>query len=48
VPVPPRRNASNESAGKPQASLKAQSFAAQQQKPVPAGTLALAGASQQQ
>jgi murein L,D-transpeptidase YafK len=46
VPLPPRRNASNEPAGKPQASLKTQSFAAQP-KPAP-GTLALAGASQQQ
>jgi murein L,D-transpeptidase YafK len=50
VPLPPRRDAANDSTGKPQASLKTQSFAARasgQPKPAP-GTLALAGASSQQ
>jgi murein L,D-transpeptidase YafK len=51
VPLPPRRNAAADSASKPQASLKSQSFAAAhpalavQPKP---GTLALAGAPVQQ
>ncbi|WP_158816199.1 murein L,D-transpeptidase family protein [Methylocapsa sp. S129] len=48
VPLPPRRNAANDSASKPQASLKVQSFAARptQLKPAP-GTLALAAAPSQ-
>jgi murein L,D-transpeptidase YafK len=46
VPLPPRRDAASESAAKPQASLKPQSFAAQP-KASP-GTLALAGAPAQQ
>jgi murein L,D-transpeptidase YafK len=49
VPLPPRRDASNDSTGKPQASLKTPRFAAapSQPKPIP-GTLALAGAPLQQ
>jgi murein L,D-transpeptidase YafK len=52
VPLPPRRDAANDSANKPQASLRTQSFAARNEAPVePKGTvgaLALASASQQQ
>jgi murein L,D-transpeptidase YafK len=52
VPLPPRRNAANDSANKPQASLRTQSFAARTGTPMEpkgsVGALALAGASQQQ
>ena len=51
VPLPPRRNAAADSASKPQASLRSQSFAAAhpaaEAQPKP-GTLALAGAAVQQ
>jgi hypothetical protein len=45
VPLPPRRNAAADSAGKPQASLKTPSFAALR---APGGALAYAGAPTQQ
>jgi murein L,D-transpeptidase YafK len=52
VPLPPRRNAANDAAAKPQAASRTQSFAAArpaaaQPRPIP-GTLALAGAPSQQ
>ena len=47
VPLPPRRNAANDSAGKPQAALRTQSFAAKAEpKPAP-GTLASVAPAQQ-